>query len=561
MHANSRHRQAWLTGIYSAAVAFGFGSPVSAGNQAWVGLEDMAQLLRDDARMVVMGDSYSVSWFFRVPPACLRVWPIPRITAMEGGPKQYHDLMRALALSNQVSAVESGDPEGLGYTVERQEPKPSFFALPVRGMREFHANEDLVLGYGNRLLEFRIQNYRFEPGLNGPFSQAGDLVRFRMLYRCTSDPALQLPAVSLQDYYGGLVPMDLLSNARGFLHLGEDPLIGRAPVPGQVNATLPDMDVNNDVAELLRVRVSTDPAFVGSNTYLDVAGGVYYHVDEEGQRLPGLYYSYLSDDSWSYSGFCSDQEASHAYDKQFSREQLVHWLDATTLDPSQPVVFTWYVAPETLGPEESLAVFEQMIDTMDAVGKEVGLHDVRHLLIIPHMYYFSFGLGDSEAAHGYMLAQQDAAFTIAQERSNVAAASIYAATDTLLFDGRQDGLNWLQEHGFDDFQFGSLQANLVGPPISGHLLDTVRVHPLGEEGAGFFAAVLGDLIREAGCPADFSPDGLINIHDLLLVLTHWNESGEMDLDGDGVINVGELLAVLDAWGECWPVQAPFAAPH
>ena len=335
------------------AVATGPVVSASAEDPAWVGLEDMAQLLRNDARMIVMGDSYSVSWFFRVPPACLRVWPIPNITAVEGGAKQYHDLMRGLALSNQVSAIEFGDPDGLGYTVERASATPKYFALPVRGMREFHANEDMVLGPGNRLLEFRLQNYRFEPGVHGPFSIAGDSLRFRMLYRCASDLALQLPSVALQDYYGDLTTMDLHSNARGFLHHGEDPEVGRPPVPGQINAALPDIDVNNDVANLLRVRLSTDPAFIGSDTYLDVAGGVYYHVDENGQRLPGLYYSYLSDDSWSYMGFCSDAEATHAVDKQFSREQLIHWVDATTIDPAQPTIFTWYIAPEQLGPEEA----------------------------------------------------------------------------------------------------------------------------------------------------------------------------------------------------------------
>ena len=118
-------------------------------------------------------------------------------------------------------------------------------------------------------------------------------------------------------------------------------------------------------------------------------------------------------------------------------------------------------------------------------------------------------------------------------------------------------------HGGNNFYTSQPVASVATTnfPISGTLLDSARVHPLGEEGAGFFAAVLGDLIREAGCPADFSPDGLINIQDLLLVLSHWNESGEMDLDGDGLINIGELLAVLDAWGECWPVQAPFATTH
>jgi len=559
MHALSQHKRAWLTGICSAAMAIGSGSPASAGNQAWVGLEDMAELLRNDARMVVMGDSYACSWFFRVPPAFLRVWPIPRIGAVEGGARQYHDIIRGLPISNQVEYVAASDD--LGYTVERQESVPDYFALPLRGMLEIHADENLVPGYGNRLLEFRLQNYRFEPGVHGAFSRAGDHIRFRMLYRSQSDTSLQLPSIDLQDYWGDVSTMDLLEHARGFLHLGEDPLVGRAPAARQVNATLPDIDVDNDIANLLRVGVSLDPSFIGSNTYLDVAGALYYHVDKKGERLPGLYYSYLVDDSWNYAGFCSNNEASHAFDKRFSREQAVHWLDATTLDPAQPVVFTWYVAPETLNYDDSLAVFEQMIDELDAVGNEVGLADVRHLLVISHMYYFGGGLGDGEVAHGYMLAQQNAAFTLAQERSNVAAASIYGATDGTLFDGSEECLQWLIERGFENFQLGGLMTDLVNPPIAGGLLDASRVHPLGDEGASFFAAVLGDLIREAGCPADLSPDGLINIHDLLLVLGHWNESGEMDLDGDGVVNVGELLAVLDAWGECWPVLSPFAATH
>ena len=556
-HTTRRKLRMWPMALCFTALATGPAVSVSAEDQAWVGLEDMAQLLRSDARMIVMGDSFSVAWFFRVPPAGLRIWPIPNITAIEGGVKQYHDLMRGLALSNQASAIEFGDPDGLGYTVERAEAPPKYFALPVRSMREFHANEDMVLGPNNRLLEFRVQNYRFEPGVHGPFSTNGDSLRFRMLYRCASDLALQLPSISLQNYNGDLMPMDLHFNARGFHHYGDDLEIGHTAVPGQINATFPDIDVNNDVADLLRIRLSTDPAYIGSDTYLDVAGGVYYHVDQNGQRLPGLYYSYLADDSWSYLGFCSDAEATSAFDKRFSREQLTHWLDATTLDPAQPAVFTRYLAPEELDFEEALSVYRQMVDTIDEIGQDIGLHDVRHLLIISHMYYFSNGVGDGPQAHDYMLAQQNAAFMLAKERSNVAAASIYAATDAMLFDGRQEGVDWLQEHGFADFHFRALQADLVNPPVSGTLLDGIRVHPLGEEGAGFFAAILGDLIREAGCPSDFVTDGVIDISDLLAVIGGWNKPSDMDLDGDGLLGIVELLAVLDQWGDCWPVQAPF----
>jgi len=68
------------------------------------------------------------------------------------------------------------------------------------------------------------------------------------------------------------------------------------------------------------------------------------------------------------------------------------------------------------------------------------------------------------------------------------------------------------------------------------------------------------VIREAGCPADLSVDGIINVHDLLVIIEGWDEAGESDLNGDGTTNIVDLLIVIQAWGECWPVQAPFNTP-
>ena len=92
----------------------------------------------------------------------------------------------------------------------------------------------------------------------------------------------------------------------------------------------------------------------------------------------------------------------------------------------------------------------------------------------------------------------------------------------------------------------------------GDLLDLGEVHPDDEHAAAFLATLLGDLIRDAGCPADVHVDGAITVEDLLLVLAGWNQPGAGDIDGNGLTDVLDLLLIIEAWGDCWPVQAPFA---
>ena len=68
---------------------------------------------------------------------------------------------------------------------------------------------------------------------------------------------------------------------------------------------------------------------------------------------------------------------------------------------------------------------------------------------------------------------------------------------------------------------------------------------------------MGDIIREAGCPADVIPNGKIDVQDLLLVIGNWGGQGEGDINEDGNVGILDILHVIDGWGECWPVQAPF----
>ena len=51
---------------------------------------------------------------------------------------------------------------------------------------------------------------------------------------------------------------------------------------------------------------------------------------------------------------------------------------------------------------------------------------------------------------------------------------------------------------------------------------------------------------------DVSPDGQVNIQDLLLVIASWGGPGpEGDVDGDGAVDVADLLLIISSWGLCF----------
>ncbi len=54
----------------------------------------------------------------------------------------------------------------------------------------------------------------------------------------------------------------------------------------------------------------------------------------------------------------------------------------------------------------------------------------------------------------------------------------------------------------------------------------------------------------APCPADITGDMVVDVLDLLEVLSQWGTSGSADITGDGVVDVLDLLEVLSAWGPC-----------
>ena len=52
------------------------------------------------------------------------------------------------------------------------------------------------------------------------------------------------------------------------------------------------------------------------------------------------------------------------------------------------------------------------------------------------------------------------------------------------------------------------------------------------------------------CPADITGDGVVDVLDLLEVLSQWGTTGSADINEDGTVDVLDLLEVLSAWGSC-----------
>ena len=54
-----------------------------------------------------------------------------------------------------------------------------------------------------------------------------------------------------------------------------------------------------------------------------------------------------------------------------------------------------------------------------------------------------------------------------------------------------------------------------------------------------------------GCTADLDGNGVVDIGDILAILSAWgNKGGPEDLDGNGVVDFADILVVLAAWGPC-----------
>jgi len=522
------------------------------------GLENLAKIIREDVRVIAMGDSYTTPLWMRVPLASIRTWPIPKVTAICGSAPQNGQFIRALAECSPVESLAWIDDEK--YRIMRSTSTDNYFALPVRTIREVYTNSKFQPNTSDWLFQFRFDDSSMQSSPAGEFANQSDQLKFRLLYWQSEEHEQSVQKIKIKDLNTTIATLDLHQEARCLWHLNENPETQtRVSVPLQINASGYDFTISNDVANLLRVRIAENESLTGTNKYFHPAGSVYYHTDEENKPEDGFYYSYMADDGWTLEGHGCNQIPIDELHKAYSEEQFTHWLDVTTLDRDQHVLFYWYFNVEWLHHDDVKVAMENMIAQANRCTEDIGISSWSHLLVMPHMIKFGV-LGNSPEAHEWMGETRDAMLEIAMEQTNVAFASIYDATEGILFDGSDEGVNWLVNNGFDSFECGENIYDLANGPLEGDLLDAANLHPWGDESGMFFASILGNLIRESGCIGDLVTDGTIDIHDLLIIIQNFGGNEQGDINDDQIVNLLDLLLLVQNWGECWPVQAPFSEP-
>ena len=513
-------------------------------------LNSMADTLRGDVRLISIGDSYSAPYYARIVPAGLRVWPIPHIEGVCNGADSSFALIQCQDKCDPVSTIMSADSEG--YTIEREGTVLKYFGLPLLGIKEIFTDSNFSPDSNGNLFEFKLNVDELDSSVHGAFSHPDETLHFRLLYRSPSDFLNQPSSFLIESNLAISTTFNPIQQARKFYHLNQKPDgFGRNAVASQINASAFDLELTYDPNNLYQVRLLEDAALQGTNHFFNLAGAVYRKTNSNGSSCNGLYFSSIGDGTWSYFGYGSNEECNGVFDKTFSLDQFTHWLDVTTIRQNQPVVYVWLFDVEARSYSATRSQIESFIDQADSAAQLVGITRAHHLLVTPHMLNIP-GSDD----HEYMMNHQEICSIIATERDNVSAASIYGATDGVLFDGSPESIDWLEIHGFTQFVFGSNEVNLV-EEYGGNLLDSVKIHLNSKDSAAFFASILGNIIREAGCPADLKPDGLINVGDLLLFFSGWGGGGLSDINNDGTTDTTDLLLFFDDWGECWPVQAPY----
>jgi|GEM_PF-2613181 len=512
---------------------------------------DVARLLRHDARMVVLGDSFASPTWSAVFPAFLMTYDKGPVTAIQTGTGPDNKIASMESTATSYLEINASTPSG--YQVFTKEPVIKFFGLPLRGILQYHNSGQFEIGPQGGILKAGIDYDRLSRIPSGAPWSVGDDVAYRSLYlaprlygRLHQSLGLRAP--------GALSPLEFnpYTDARALLSLGAQPWLETPTIvhAGQINAVYKDLVMtvgpdNLDASvELYSTTQDLDP-----NTYAMPAGGVHYRINPAtGERAKGLYYSYLADNSWSYVGFGSDRESFGTLDKTFSRAQMRHWLDVTTLDQNQPVVFVYYLATEVSAgkPTTKQRVLDMTLQA-ESVAYEIGLPIVEHLLVVPHAHNV-VGI-DQELLDQRFNELNDSMFELAEEVENIAVVSLYEATDRVLLNGSNAAIEWVSANIPIPYTYSDRAVDFLSPQNNADLLDLYQVHPANEDAAAYFGELLTDILFRAN-ELDFNSDFVLDTADITAFVQLFIAGDpSVDMNGDGVIDGSDINTFVERFIE------------
>lgn len=530
-----------------------------------VNLHRARVLFDGNARAIWVGDSWAtLQSLGRMPYGSLLVWPIDGLQAFTSAFRP-----GVMGVTNDYT---SGDGQLIYvdhdryWTVDYDAVQgQQYFALPVFDIAKVWGRAALRLGDDDAwadmplIHDHSVRNNRLSLGELPPFSGPGDHIYCRPLYYAPYSVDNLLSHLRLADRDGTRFgAFDLRHYARPFWHRGQTPGVTppRRPVASQINALATDLPLNGDYLQGPGLMVGEDPdhPLIGSDTYWMSAGAVYYHADEDGDPLPGYYHSGLATGSWSFAGMADDTRSTGG--KNFSDEQLVHWLDVTTLDRARTPVIVLHIATEDKEPAVIEQSVRRIIERYRWAYSQIGTVPPRFLLIGSFMH--DIRERPIETAR-QRVRELDVIYAgLAATEPDCAFFSLYEATDGTFFSydyyggpgTQQAARDWLDNNGWSEITFGGVSYTLSSRANDG--LDGVLLfdglHSNYPQAAAFYAKLVGDAIAASSCPADFNGDDTADTLDVIAFLNAWNAGdSEADLDGNGTLDTRDVLAFLNNW--------------
>ena len=534
-----------------------------------VGLKDLPDPHRDNFRLIVLGDSFASPTMARIPTALMARLPEGRIRAWRVPAKLNAAPLRLLDTGPDV--FQLNDPLEQGCYAFETDRGGVHLGLPVTRPMDLRVTNGAS---GRQVFNLQLESLESGSLALQPFAEEPVIVK--VIHRW---PTSGLNAVPLTSLEGSWVP-------------------GEALPPGSFGELGSCVLDHLSLGDLVRLRTASPGA--GALQVMD-----FILLRDS----PGVYFSALSDESWSYAGYGNDSFCQSANDKTFARSELANWISSTTLDPSEPIVFMSMLSTEAVTGQDFKSVLESMVNQSVGAVEEAGLDvPIFMLFVLPMRHSIGNALpreDEPEAFESSWAAMAD----LASEHQEIAAISLYHLTDGTRFDGGSSSKQWLQDRCLNLHRYSGLEYNLALPPYSGKLHDPPMIHPRDEVAATFMARLLRyawrgwswpgdvdadgvltsadrDLVAQAlgqigdfpedlnedgvvdvadvdeitvrlecaNAPRpppspDFNGDGIVNYEDLLILLASWDQSDVegYDLNGDGQVNYVDLLVLLSAW--------------
>jgi hypothetical protein len=486
-----------------------------------VGLEDLPDPHRDDFRLIVLGDSFALPTMTRIPTALMARLPEGRIRAWRVPAKPNAAPLRLLDTGPDVFQLNDPSEQGCyGFETDRGGVQ---IGLPVTRPMDLRVANGAS---GRAVYTLRLEDLEVGSPALEPFAK--EPVTVKVIHRW---PTSSLNAVPLTSIEGDWVPGEVLSPGA----LGE---LGSCFLERLV------------IGDLVRLRTAN----AGSGA-LQVLDFILL------RNSPGVYFSALADESWSYAGYGNNRFCESANDKTFAQSELSNWIAATTLDPSEPIVFMSMLSTEGVLDQDFRVELESIVSQSFGAVEEAGLDVPIFMLFVLPMRHSIGGVLPVEDEPDAFEHSWDAMAELAHEQQRIGAISLYHMTDGIRFDGGSLSKQWLQDRCLNLHRYSGSQYNLALPPYNGKLHDPPMIHPRNEVAATFMARLLRYAWRGWSWPGDVDADGVLTSEDADLVLQAVGQVGDVpeDLNEDGVVDakdVSEITGRLD----CANAPAPPPSP-